>query len=104
MTIASNSPPRRGDEPGSTRTTSKVYGLASNGGGYADGQTQSNQANTQIAAGKAAVTPAGPTGKRASDKCQTVVGGYGGVFPATPAGTESAVDETNAQINLILDQ
>ncbi|MFE7842935.1 ABC transporter substrate-binding protein [Streptomyces sp. NPDC057474] len=187
---------RRGDEPGFDKDDVKVYGLASNGGGYADGQTQwspfagsagwsytdkarwgtkyqydsetfqsvikwyfglaekgymvpfadynvqSNQANTQIAAGKAAVTfdgawmistydgfkgmdigaavtPAGPTGKRAtmmngladsvtkasenkvgarkwvaylaSDACQTVVGEYGVVFPATPAGTEAAV-------------
>ncbi|UUU26747.1 ABC transporter substrate-binding protein [Streptomyces sp. DSM 40750] len=187
---------RRGDEPGFDKNNVKVYGLASNGGGYADGQTQwspfagsagwsytdkdrwgtkyqydsatfqsvikwyfglaekgymvpfsdynvqSNQANTQVAAGKAAVTfdgawmistydgfqgvdiasavtPAGPTGKRAtmmngladsitkasknkagarkwvaylaSDKCQTVVGRYGVVFPATPAGTEAAV-------------
>ncbi|WP_327726445.1 sugar ABC transporter substrate-binding protein [Streptomyces sp. NBC_00487] len=187
---------RRGDEPGFDKHDVKVYGLASNGGGYADGQTQwspftgsagwsytdkarwgtqyqydsetfqsvvkwyfglaekgymvpfadynvqSNQANTQIAAGKAAVTfdgawmistydgfkgrdigtavtPAGPTGERAtmmngladsitkasenkpgarkwvaylaSDACQTVVGRYGVVFPATPAGTEAAV-------------
>ncbi|MBE4733820.1 ABC transporter substrate-binding protein [Streptomyces caniscabiei] len=187
---------RRGDEPGFDRNDVKVYGLASNGGGYADGQTQwspftgsagwsytdkarwgtkyrydsadfqsvikwyfglaekgymvpfsdynvqSNQANTQVAAGKAAVTfdgawmistyagfkgvdigtaltPAGPTGKRAtmmngladsitkasrnkagarkwvaylaSDACQSVVGRYGVVFPATPAGTEAAV-------------
>lgn len=187
---------RRGDEPGFDKDNVKVYGLAGNGGGYADGQTQwspftgsagwsytdkarwgtkyqydsetfqsvvkwyfglaekgymvpfsdynvqSNQANTQVAAGKAAatfdgawmistydgfkgmdiaaaVTPAGPTGKRAtmmngladsitrasknkagarkwvaylaSDKCQTVVGRYGVVFPATPAGTEAAV-------------
>ncbi|MBD9723892.1 sugar ABC transporter substrate-binding protein [Streptomyces caniscabiei] len=187
---------RRGDEPGFDRNDVKVYGLASNGGGYADGQTQwspftgsagwsytdkarwgtkyrydsadfqsvikwyfglaekgymvpfsdynvqSNQANTQVAAGKAAVTfdgawmistyagfkgvdigtaltPTGPTGKRAtmmngladsitkasrnkagarkwvaylaSDACQSVVGRYGVVFPATPAGTEAAV-------------
>ncbi|QFR01931.1 sugar ABC transporter substrate-binding protein [Streptomyces phaeolivaceus] len=187
---------RRGDEPGFDKDNVKVYGLASNGGGYADGQTQwspfagsagwsytdkarwgtkyqydsatfqsviewyfglaekgymvpfadynvqSNQANTQIAAGKAAVTfdgawmistyagfkgmeigsavtPAGPSGRRAtmmngladsitkasknkagarkwvaylaSDACQTVVGRYGVVFPATPAGTEAAV-------------
>ncbi|WP_086804692.1 ABC transporter substrate-binding protein [Streptomyces caniscabiei] len=187
---------RRGDEPGFDKNDVKVYGLASNGGGYADGQTQwspftgsagwsytdkarwgtkyrydsadfqsvikwyfglaekgymvpfsdynvqSNQANTQVAAGKAAVTfdgawmistyagfkgvdigtaltPAGPTGKRAtmmngladsitkasrnkagarkwvaylaSDACQSVVGRYGVVFPATPAGTEAAV-------------
>ncbi|MBZ3905711.1 MULTISPECIES: ABC transporter substrate-binding protein [Streptomyces] len=187
---------RRGDEPGFDKNDVKVYGLASNGGGYADGQTQwspftgsagwsytdkarwgteyqydsadfqavikwyfglaekgymvpfsdynvqSNQANTQIAAGKAAVTfdgawmistyagfkgmeigsavtPSGPSGKRAtmmngladsitkasenkagarkwvaylaSDACQSVVGRYGVVFPATPAGTEAAV-------------
>ncbi|MEE1759938.1 ABC transporter substrate-binding protein [Streptomyces sp. SP18BB07] len=187
---------RRGDEPGFDRHDVKVYGLASNGGGYADGQTQwspftgsagwsytdkprwgteyrydsetfqsviswyfglaekgymvpfadynvqSNQANTQVAAGKAAatfdgawmistyagfkgveigsaLTPAGPTGKRAtmmngladsitkasrnkagarkwvaylaSDACQSVVGRYGVVFPATQAGTEAAV-------------
>ncbi|MDT0565919.1 sugar ABC transporter substrate-binding protein [Streptomyces sp. DSM 3412] len=187
---------RRGDEPGFDRHDVKVYGLASNGGGYADGQTQwspftgsagwsytdkarwgteyrydsdtfqsviswyfglaekgymvpfadynvqSNQANTQVAAGKAAatfdgawmistyagfegmdigtaLTPAGPTGKRAtmmngladsitkasknkagarrwvaylaSDACQSTVGRYGVVFPATPAGTEAAV-------------
>ncbi|WP_328835750.1 sugar ABC transporter substrate-binding protein [Streptomyces europaeiscabiei] len=187
---------RRGDEPGFDKDDVKVYGLASNGGGYADGQTQwspftgsagwsytdkarwgteyqydsetfqsvikwyfglaekgymvpfadynvqSNQANTQIAAGRAAVTfdgawmistydgfkgldigaavtPAGPSGKRAtmmngladsitkasankagarkwvaylaSDACQRVVGEYGVVFPATPAGTEAAV-------------
>lgn len=187
---------RRGDEPGFDRHDVKVYGLASNGGGYADGQTQwspftgsagwsytdkarwgteyrydsdtfqsviswyfglaekgymvpfadynvqSNQANTQVAAGKAAatfdgawmistyagfkgmdigtaLTPVGPTGKRAtmmngladsitkasknkagarkwvaylaSDACQSTVGRYGVVFPATPAGTEAAV-------------
>ncbi|MDX3580865.1 sugar ABC transporter substrate-binding protein [Streptomyces europaeiscabiei] len=187
---------RRGDEPGFDKDDVKVYGLASNGGGYADGQTQwspftgsagwsytdkarwgteyqydsetfqsvikwyfglaekgymvpfadynvqSNQANTQIAAGRAAVTfdgawmistydgfkgldigaavtPAGPSRKRAtmmngladsitkasankagarkwvaylaSDACQRVVGEYGVVFPATPAGTEAAV-------------
>ncbi|MDX3693927.1 sugar ABC transporter substrate-binding protein [Streptomyces europaeiscabiei] len=187
---------RRGDEPGFDKDDVKVYGLASNGGGYADGQTQwspftgsagwsytdkarwgteyqydsetfqsvikwyfglaekgymvpfadynvqSNQANTQIAAGRAAltfdgawmistydgfkgldigaaVTPAGPSGQRAtmmngladsitkasankagarkwvaylaSDACQRVVGEYGVVFPATPAGTEAAV-------------
>ncbi|MGP4013099.1 ABC transporter substrate-binding protein [Streptomyces sp. 4N124] len=187
---------RRGDEPGFDKNNVKVYGLASNGGGMGDGQTQwssfaasagwsytekarwgteyqydsktfqsvidwyfglakkgymaplsdyniqSNQANTQVAAGKAAaaldgawmisaydgfkgldiktaVTPVGPTGKRAtmmngladsitkdaknkagarkwvaylaSDKCQTVVGRAGVVFPATPAGTEAAI-------------
>ncbi|PIM68887.1 ABC transporter substrate-binding protein [Streptomyces sp. JV178] len=187
---------RRGDEPGFDRHHVKVYGLATGGGGYGDGQTQwsnfaasagwnyldkarwgtkyqydsrtfqsvikwyfglakkgymppltdynvqSNQQNTQIAAGKAAttfdgawmistyagfkgkdirtaLTPVGPTGKRAtmmngladsitkasrnkegarkwvsylaSDECQKVVGGYGVVFPATPAGTEAAV-------------
>ncbi|MDX3225800.1 sugar ABC transporter substrate-binding protein [Streptomyces sp. ME19-01-6] len=186
---------KRGDEPGFDKNKVKVYGLATNGGGYGDGQTQwsmftasagwsytekarwgtkyqydsetfqsvinwyfglakkgylapfsdynvqSNQANTQIAAGKAAaafdgawmistysgfkgrdvktaLTPVGPTGKRAtmmngladsitkgahnkagarkwvaylaSDKCQTVVGKYGVVFPATLAGTEAA--------------
>jgi multiple sugar transport system substrate-binding protein len=187
---------RRGDEPGFDKNNVKVYGLATNGGGFGDGQTQwssfaasagwsytdkarwgteyqydsktfqsvikwyfglaekgymapfsdyniqSNQANTQVAAGKAAaaldgawmissydgfkgldiktaVTPVGPTGKRAtmmngladsitkgarnkagarkwvaylaSDKCQTVVGRAGVVFPATPAGTEAAI-------------
>jgi multiple sugar transport system substrate-binding protein len=106
-----------------------------------DYNVQSNQANTQVAAGKAAaafdgawmistyagfkgkdirtaLTPVGPTGRRAtmmngladsitkaarnkegarkwvaylaSDKCQSVVGRYGVVFPATPAGTEAA--------------
>ncbi|KAK1181883.1 sugar ABC transporter substrate-binding protein [Streptomyces sp. NBS 14/10] len=187
---------KRGDEPGFDKNNVKVYGLASNGGGYGDGQTQwsmftasagwsytekprwgtkyqydsktfqsvikwyfglakkgymapfsdynvqSNQANTQVAAGKAAaafdgawmistysgfkgrdiktaLTPVGPTGKRAtmmngladsitksarnkagarkwvaylaSDQCQTVVGEYGVVFPATSAGTEAAI-------------
>ncbi|MFF7171310.1 ABC transporter substrate-binding protein [Streptomyces pseudovenezuelae] len=187
---------RRGDEPGFDKNHVKVYGLATNGGGDGDGQTQwstftasagwsytdkkrwgtkykydspayqsavkwyfglakkgymapftdynsqSNQANTQIAAGKAAtafdgawmistyagfkgldmrtaVTPEGPTGKRAtmmngladsitknarnkegarkwvkylaSDECQRTVGGYGIVFPATPDGTAAAV-------------
>ncbi|MER5831066.1 sugar ABC transporter substrate-binding protein [Streptomyces sp. NPDC002130] len=187
---------KRGDEPGFDKNNVKVYGMASNGGGFGDGQTQwsnfaasagwsyldkprwgteyqydsktfqsviqwyfglakkgympplsdynvqSNQANTQVAAGKAAtafdgawmistyagfkgkdiktaLTPAGPTGKRAtmlngladsvtkasknkagarkwvaylaSDRCQTVVGRSGVVFPATPAGTEAAV-------------
>ncbi|WP_329599555.1 sugar ABC transporter substrate-binding protein [Streptomyces pseudovenezuelae] len=187
---------KRGDEPGFDKNNVKVYGLATNGGGDGDGQTQwstftasagwsytdkkrwgtkykydspayqsavkwyfglakkgymapftdynsqSNQANTQIAAGKAAtafdgawmistyagfkgldmrtaVTPEGPTGKRAtmmngladsitknarnkegarkwvkylaSDECQRTVGGYGIVFPATPDGTAAAV-------------
>ncbi|MER5209770.1 sugar ABC transporter substrate-binding protein [Streptomyces sp. NPDC002838] len=187
---------KRGDEPGFDRNNVKVYGLATNGGGFADGQTQwsmftgsagwsytdkarwgtkyqydsktfqsvvgwyfglakkgylapfsdyniqSNQATTQVAAGKAATafdgawmistydgykgrdiksapTPVGPTGKRAtmmngladsitkasknkagarkwvaylaSDKCQTIVGRAGVVFPATPAGTEAAI-------------
>ncbi|GHH00190.1 ABC transporter substrate-binding protein [Streptomyces lanatus] len=187
---------RRGDEPGFDKNNVKVYGLATNGGGFGDGQTQwssfaasagwnytekarwgteyqydsktfqsvidwyfglakkgymapfsdyniqSNQANTQVAAGKAAaaldgawmissyagfkgldiksaLTPVGPTGKRAtmmngladsiskasknkagarkwvaylaSDECQTVVGKAGVVFPATPAGTEAAI-------------
>ncbi|MDH6565853.1 multiple sugar transport system substrate-binding protein [Streptomyces sp. SAI-117] len=187
---------RRGDEAGFDKDHVKVYGLATNGGGDGDGQTQwspftasagwnytdkkrwgteyqydspafqsavkwyfglaekgymapftdynsqSNQANTQIAAGKAAtafdgawmistyagfkgldmrtaVTPEGPTGKRAtmmngladsitrnarnkegarkwvkylaSDECQRTVGGYGIVFPATPDGTAAAV-------------
>ena len=194
LTIDKNG--KRGDEPGFDKNNVKVYGLASNGGGDGDGQTQwspftgsadwsytdkarwgseyqydsktfqstvkwyfglakkgymppfsdynstSNQANTQVAAGKAAtsfdgawmissyagfkgkdmataVTPTGPSGKRAtmmngladsvtknahnkagakkwvaylaSDACQTVVGKYGIVFPATPAGTEAAV-------------
>jgi multiple sugar transport system substrate-binding protein len=189
---------RRGDEPGFDKNNVKVYGLATNGGGDGDGQTQwstftasagwsytdkkrwgtkyqydsdtfqsavkwyfglakkgymvpftdynsqSNQANTQVAAGKAAaafdgawmissydgfkgldmataVTPAGPTGKRAtmmngladsitrnahnkqgakkwvkylaSDECQKTVGSYGIVFPATPDGTKAAVAE-----------
>ncbi|MFE0257458.1 ABC transporter substrate-binding protein [Streptomyces sp. NPDC059010] len=187
---------RRGDEPGFDKNNVKVYGLATNGGGFGDGQTQwspftasagwsytekarwgteyqygsktfqsvidwyfglakkgymapfsdyniqSNQANTQVAAGKAAaaldgawmissydgfkgldiksaLTPVGPTGKRAtmmngladsiskasknkadarkwvaylaSDECQSVVGKAGVVFPATPAGTEAAI-------------
>ncbi|MFJ9026106.1 ABC transporter substrate-binding protein [Streptomyces sp. NPDC102259] len=187
---------RRGDEPGFDKNDVKVYGLATNGGGDGDGQTQwstftasagwsytdqqrwgtkyqydsktfqsvvewyfglakkgymvpfsdynsqSNQANTQVAAGKAAaafdgawmissyagfkgldigtaVTPAGPSGKRAtmmngladsitrnarnkagakkwvaylaSDECQRTVGSYGIVFPATPDGTKAAV-------------
>ncbi|MFD7280502.1 ABC transporter substrate-binding protein [Streptomyces sp. NPDC059862] len=187
---------KRGDEPGFDKNNVKVYGLATQGGGYGDGQTQwspftgsagwsytekarwgtkyqydsktfksviewyfglaekgymapfsdynvqSNQGNTQIAAAKAAavfdgawmistyngfkgrdirtaLTPVGPTGKRAtmmngladsiskasknkagarkwvaylaSDKCQKVVGDYGVVFPATPAGTEAAI-------------
>ncbi|MEV0638231.1 sugar ABC transporter substrate-binding protein [Streptomyces sp. NPDC050619] len=187
---------RRGDEPGFDKNHVKVYGLATNGGGDGDGQTQwstfaasagwsytdkkrwgtkyqydsktfqsvvkwyfglakkgymapftdyniqSNQANTQVAAGKAAaafdgawmistydgfkgldigtaVTPVGPTGKRAtmmngladsitknahnkagakkwvtylaSNECQKTVGGYGIVFPATPDGTKAAV-------------
>lgn len=194
LTIDKNG--RRGDEPGFDKNNVRVYGLASNGGGFADGQTQwsnfaasagwsytdksrwgtkyqyddktfksvidwyfglaekgylaplsdynvqSNQANTQVAAGKAAtafdgawmistyagfkgrdirsaLTPVGPTGKRAtmmngladsitkgarnkegarkwvqylaSDKCQKTVGQYGVVFPATRAGTEAAV-------------
>ncbi|MFF3818126.1 ABC transporter substrate-binding protein [Streptomyces bluensis] len=187
---------KRGDEPGFDKNNVKVYGLATNGGGFGDGQTQwsnfaasagwsyldkprwgtryqydsetfqsviqwyfglakkgymaplsdyniqSNQANTQVAAGKAAaafdgawmistyagfqgkdiktaLTPVGPTGRRAtmmngladsitkasrnkegarkwvaylaSDACQTVVGRHGVVFPATEAGTEAAV-------------
>ncbi len=104
--------------------------------------SRSNQANAQVAAGRAAtafdgawmistyagfegmdiataVTPRGPTGKRAtmmngladsvtknadnkpgalkwvkylaSEECQRTVGGYGIVFPATPGGTEAAV-------------
>ncbi|ELP64754.1 ABC transporter substrate-binding protein [Streptomyces turgidiscabies] len=187
---------KRGDEPGFDKNHVKVYGLATNGGGDGDGQTQwstfaasagwtyanakrwgteyqydsktfqsvikwyfgladkgymvpftdynsqSNQANTQISSGKAAaafdgawmissyagfkgldmataVTPAGPTGKRAtmmngladsitkdahnmagakkwvaylsSAECQRTVGSYGIVFPATPDGTKAAV-------------
>jgi len=109
---------------------------------FTDYNSQSNQANTQVAAGKAAtafdgawmistyagfkgldmrtaVTPEGPTGKRAtmmngladsitknarnkdgarkwvkylsSDECQKTVGSYGIVFPATPDGTAAAV-------------
>ncbi|MEQ6022705.1 ABC transporter substrate-binding protein [Streptomyces sp. NPDC048405] len=104
--------------------------------------SRSNQANAQVAAGRAAtafdgawmistyagfegmdiataVTPRGPTGRRAtmmngladsvtknadnkpgalkwvkylaSEECQRTVGGYGIVFPATPGGTEAAV-------------
>ncbi|WND33362.1 sugar ABC transporter substrate-binding protein [Streptomyces sp. BB1-1-1] len=104
--------------------------------------SQSNEANAQVAAGRAAtafdgawmlstyagfegmdvataVTPVGPTGKRAtmmngladsvtrnarnkpgalkwvkylaSEECQRTVGGHGIVFPATPDGTEAAV-------------
>ncbi|MEU2583834.1 sugar ABC transporter substrate-binding protein [Streptomyces avermitilis] len=187
---------KRGDEPGFDRNNVKVHGLATNGGGDGDGQTQwstftasagwsyndkkrwgtryrydsgafqsvvkwyfglakkgymapftdynsqSNQANTQFAAGRAAaafdgawmistyagfkgldtataVTPVGPTGKRAtmmngladsvtknahnkkgakkwvaylaSNECQKTIGGYGIVFPATPDGTRAAV-------------
>ena len=187
---------KRGDEPGFDKNNVKVYGLASKGGGYADGQTQwssfaasagwdytdkkrwgtayqfndktfqsvikwyfglaekgymaplsdwnsqSNEGNVQVAAGKAAssldgawmistyagfkgiktgtaLTPEGPTGKRAtmmngladsitknarnkegakkwvkylaSNECQTTVGRYGIVFPATPDGTDAAV-------------
>ncbi|MGW1777719.1 ABC transporter substrate-binding protein [Streptomyces sp. NPDC002143] len=194
LTVDNNG--RRGDEPGFDKNDVKVYGLATNGGGDADGQTQwspftgsagwsytdkarwgtdyqydsktfqsvvkwyfglakkgymapftdyniqSNQSNVQVASGKAAtsfdgawmistytgfkgrdvataLTPAGPTGKRAtmmngladsvtkgahnkagakkwvaylaSDACQQVVGKYGIVFPATPAGTQAAV-------------
>ncbi|WP_449352983.1 ABC transporter substrate-binding protein [Streptomyces shaanxiensis] len=187
---------KRGDEPGFDKNHVKVYGLASNGGGDGDGQTQwssfaasagwtytdkkrwgtkyqydsktfksvidwwfglarkgymapltsynsqSSPGNAQVAAGKAAatfdgawmistyagfkgvkmataVTPEGPTGKRAtmmngladsvtknarnkagalkwvkylsSDECQKTVGRYGIVFPATPDGTAAAV-------------
>ncbi|WP_210570155.1 sugar ABC transporter substrate-binding protein [Streptomyces sp. GESEQ-4] len=187
---------KRGDEPGFDKNNVKVYGLASKGGGYADGQTQwssfaasagwnytdkkrwgteyqyddktfqsvikwyfglakkgymaplsdynsqSNEGNVQVAAGKAAssldgawmistytgfkgmkirtaLTPEGPTGKRAtmmngladsitknarnkagakkwvkylaSNECQTTVGRSGIVFPATPDGTDAAV-------------
>ncbi|MFJ2512820.1 ABC transporter substrate-binding protein [Streptomyces griseoviridis] len=187
---------RRGDEPGFDPKHVAVYGLASNGGGDGDGQTQwsnfaasagwtytdkkrwgttyhyddptfasvltwyfglvkkgymppfsafnsqSNPANAQVASGKAAtafdgawmistyaglkdvgtgaaVTPIGPTGKRAtmmngladsvtrdaphkagalkwvrylaSDDCQRTVGAHGVVFPATPDGTAAAV-------------
>ncbi|MFE0802159.1 ABC transporter substrate-binding protein [Streptomyces sp. NPDC058812] len=104
--------------------------------------SQSNEANAQVAAGRAAtafdgawmlstyagfkdldiataVTPAGPTGKRAtmmngladsvtknarnkpgalkwvkylaSEECQRTVGGHGIVFPAAPDGTDAAV-------------
>ncbi|MFI6277001.1 ABC transporter substrate-binding protein [Streptomyces sp. NPDC050988] len=194
LTIDKNG--KRGDERGFDKNNVKVYGLATNGGGDGDGQTQwsnfaasagwtytnqkrwgdhynydsktfqsvmkwyfglakkgymvpftdwnsqSNQANTQVAAGKAAtafdgawmissydafkgmdigtaLTPTGPTGKRAtmmngladsitknapnkegaekwvaylaSDECQTTVGKFGIVFPATPGGTDAAV-------------
>ncbi|MFC4499360.1 MULTISPECIES: ABC transporter substrate-binding protein [Streptomyces] len=187
---------KRGDEPGFDKNHVKTYGLASNGGGDGDGQTQwssfaasagwtytdkkrwgteyqydsktfqsvinwyfglakkgymapftayniqSSPGNAQVAAGTAAatfdgawmistyagfkgmkiataVTPKGPTGKRAtmmngladsvtknarnkpgalkwvkylsSDECQKTVGGYGAVFPATPGGTNAAV-------------
>jgi multiple sugar transport system substrate-binding protein len=187
---------RRGDEPGFDKNHVKVYGLASNGEGKADGQTQwspftgsagwdytdakrwgthyqydsrtfqsvvkwyfglaekgylvpfkdyneqSNQASAQVAAKKAAtafdgawmistyyglkdlkagvaLTPVGPTGRRAtmmngladsiskaaehkaaaqkwvaylsSDACQRTVGSYGIVFPATKDGTAAAV-------------
>jgi len=119
------------------------FGLAEKGymAPMSDYNIQSNQSNTQVAAGKAAAafdgawmistykgfkgremrtapTPVGPTGKRAtmmngladsitkgarnkdaakkwvaylaSDACQRVVGKYGIVFPATPAGTDAA--------------
>ncbi|GAB2871893.1 sugar ABC transporter substrate-binding protein [Streptomyces deserti] len=194
LTIDKNG--KRGDEPGFDKNNVMVYGLASNGAGYGDGQTQwspftasagwnytdkarwgtkyqydsetfqsvikwyfglakkgylapltvysggANQANAQVASGRAAMAfdgawmistyhgfknmeigtafaPVGPTGKRAtmmngladsitknarnkpgaikwvkylsSDKCQRVVGRYGIVFPATPAGTKAAV-------------
>ena len=187
---------KRGDEPGFDKNNVKTYGLASNGGGDGDGQTQwsnfaasagwtytdkkrwgtkyqydsktfqsaikwyfglarkgymapftaynsqSSPGNAQVAAGKAAatfdgawmistyagfkgmkiataLTPEGPTGKRAtmmngladsvtknagnkagakkwvrylsSDECQRTVGSYGIVFPATPDGTQAAV-------------
>ncbi|MGW6909937.1 extracellular solute-binding protein [Streptomyces sp. NPDC054940] len=120
------------------------FGLAKKGylAPFSDYNVQSNQANTQVAAGKAAaafdgawmistyagfkgrdiksaLTPIGPTGKRAtmmngladsitkasknkegarkwvaylaSDQCQSIVGKAGVVFPATPAGTEAAI-------------
>lgn len=109
---------------------------------FTDYNSQSNQANAQVAAGRAAaafdgawmissysgfqgmrirtaLTPTGPTGKRAtmmngladsvtkgarnkpgalkwvkylsSNECQKTVGSYGIVFPATPDGTKAAV-------------
>ncbi|CCK25360.1 extracellular solute-binding protein [Streptomyces davaonensis JCM 4913] len=120
------------------------FGLADKGylAPFTDYTDGANPANAQLASGKAAasfdgawmistyfstkgldvgtaVTPTGPTGKRAtmmngladsitknadnkagakkwvtylaSDECQKTVGGYGIVFPATPDGTEAAV-------------
>ncbi|GEC02533.1 sugar ABC transporter substrate-binding protein [Streptomyces spinoverrucosus] len=120
------------------------FGLAKKGylAPFADYSNNGNPANAQVASGKAAaafdgawmistyygakglevgtaVTPQGPTGKRAtmmngladsvsknarnktgakkwvrylaSDACQRIVGRYGIVFPATPDGTEAAV-------------
>ncbi|MEV7992015.1 sugar ABC transporter substrate-binding protein [Streptomyces sp. NPDC086077] len=120
------------------------FGLAKKGylAPFADWSNNANPPNAQIAAGTAAaafdgawmistyygakgldvgtaVTPRGPTGKRAtmmngladsitknarnkagakkwvrylaSDECQRTVGDYGIVFPATPDGTEAAV-------------
>ncbi|MBV9024422.1 MAG: sugar ABC transporter substrate-binding protein [Streptomycetaceae bacterium] len=120
------------------------FGLAKKGylAPFTDYNSQSSQANVQVAAGKAAtafdgawmistyhsfnsmdigtaLTPVGPTGKRAtmmngladsitkhahnlvgaekwvdylaSDACQETVGSYAVVFPATPAGTRAAV-------------
>ncbi len=125
-------------------TVKWFFGLAKKGymAPLTDYSEGANPANAQLASGRAAmafdgawmistyygfknlkvgtaVTPAGPTGKRAtmmngladsvtknarnkqgavkwvkylsSDKCQKVVGSYGIVFPATPAGTEAAV-------------
>ncbi|MET9566088.1 ABC transporter substrate-binding protein [Streptomyces tauricus] len=120
------------------------FGLAEKGylAPFTDYTDGANPPNAQVASGRAAtafdgawmistyygtkgldvgtaVTPAGPTGKRAtmmngladsvtknapnkagakkwvrylaSDDCQKTVGGYGIVFPATPGGTEAAV-------------
>ncbi|WP_314414575.1 ABC transporter substrate-binding protein [Streptomyces kroppenstedtii] len=120
------------------------FGLAKKGylAPFTDYTDGANPANAQVASGRAAtaldgawmistyygtkgldvgtaVTPAGPTGKRAtmmngladsitknarnkagakkwvrylaSDECQKTVGGYGIVFPATPDGTAAAV-------------
>ncbi|MER5427599.1 sugar ABC transporter substrate-binding protein [Streptomyces sp. NPDC002588] len=125
-------------------TVKWFFGLAKKGymAPLTDYSEGANPANAQLASGKAAtaldgawmistyygfkdlkvgtaVTPAGPTGRRAtmmngladsvtknarnkqgalrwvkylsSDKCQKKVGSYGIVFPATPAGTEAAV-------------
>ncbi|MGW7691392.1 hypothetical protein ACWGMA_21430 [Streptomyces asiaticus] len=67
---------KRGDEPGFDKDHVKVYGLATGGAGDDNGQTQwSPFTGSDLA----------------SDACQTTVGEYGVVFPATPVGTRAAV-------------